>query len=68
MLVKSYESIEYSYIGRADFFFFFFSGNSIEICSRSVFIFRGLTFDFFISSVHFLCNKKGKFHYRTAKM
>ena len=24
MLVKSYESIEYSYIGRADFFLFFF--------------------------------------------
>ena len=31
----------------------FFSGKSLEICSRSVLIFRGLTCDFVLRSVHF---------------
>ena len=47
------EQIEHYYIGLADFFFVFFSGKSVKICSRSVSIFRGLTCSFFSSSVHF---------------
>ena len=36
----------------------FFSGKSFKICSRSIMIFRGLTCDFFLSSVHFHCKRK----------
>ena len=44
--IKINESIEYSYIGIADFFCF---QEKVfrKICSRSVLIFRGLTCDFF---------------------
>ena len=52
-LLKSNESSEYSYVGLGVFFWFFFSGNSLKICSRSILIFRGLSSDFFSSSVHF---------------
>ena len=52
-MIKSNKRNEYSYIGLAGFFVrFFFSGKSLRICSRSILIFRGLTFDFF-SSLHF---------------
>ena len=50
-LFKSNERSEYSYIGLADFF----SGKRFKFCSRSVLIFRGLTCDYFLSSVHFYC-------------
>ena len=49
--IKSNERSEYSFIGFADFFL----GKSLKICSRSILIFRGLTCDFFSSSVHFYC-------------
>ena len=38
------------HIGRHDFL-----RKSHKICSRSILIFRGLTCDFFLSSVHFCC-------------
>ena len=53
IVIKSNERIEYSYIGLADFFLFFSPGKSLQICSRSILIFRGLTCNFFLNSVHF---------------
>ena len=55
-------------IGLADFLFvFYFSGESLIICLRSILIFHGLSYDFFLSSVHFNCLKEGKIHYQAAK-
>ena len=51
---KSNERSGYSNIGLADFFGFF-RKKSFKICSRSVLIFRGLTCNFLLSSVHFFC-------------
>ena len=59
VVFKSNERSEYSYIGLADFFL----RKKSKICSRSILIFRGLTCDFFLSSVHFSCYKEGKLHY-----
>ena len=64
---KSNERSKDSYIGLADFFVVFFSGESLKVCSRSILIFRGLTCDF-LSSVHFYCLKEGKLQYRTAQL
>ena len=53
VLFKSIERSEYSYIGLADFFFL---EKVLEfVHAQSVLIFRGLTYDFFLSSVHFYC-------------
>ena len=41
------------------------SGKVLKIYSRSNLIFRGLTFDFFFSSDHFICKLKGDFRYST---
>ena len=64
VVFKSNERNEYSYRGLADFF----SGEILKICSRSIFIFRGLTCNYFLSSVHFFCWKEGKIYYRTADL
>ena len=40
----------------------------LEEMNESSLRFRGLTFDFFISSVHFLYKKEIKFRYLTAKV
>ena len=54
MFFKRNERSEYSFIGLADLFFvFFFAVNGLEICSRSILIFRVLTCDYFVNSVHF---------------
>ena len=59
------ERSEYSYIGLYDFFAFL--GKGPKICSRSNLIFRGLNFDFYLSSVHLHFVKgRGNFRYRTA--
>ena len=50
------------------FFCFFFSGKSLKVCSLSTLIFRGLTRDSFLSSMHIHCEKEGKLRYRTAKV
>ena len=39
-----------------------------KTCSSSNTLFHGLTVDFFLNSIHFLCQKKGKHHYRTEKV
>ena len=54
LFIKSNERSEYSYISLADFFLVF--SGSFKICSRSsILIFRGLTCDVLLSSVHFYC-------------
>ena len=65
--MQSIERSEYYYIGLADFFGIF-SGKSVRISSIAILIFRGLTCDFFLSSVFFHCIKEGKLHYRGAKV
>ena len=54
VMFKSNERSEYSCIGLGDFFVFF-SRKSLTFCLRSILIFRGLTGNFFLSSVHFHC-------------
>ena len=44
-----------------------FFRKSLKICSGSNLLFRGLTFDFYPSSIRFLCEKEGKLHHRTQK-
>ena len=51
---KSNVRSECSYIGLADFFLVF-SVKSLNICSRSILIFRGLTCVFFLISAPFYC-------------
>ena len=51
-IIQIHERSEYSYIG---FFMFVFQEKSLEVCSRSVLNFRGLIFQFFSSSLLFLC-------------
>ena len=46
-------------IGLGDYFFkYIFSGISRKTCSRSILIFRGLTCDYFLNSVHFIDKRK----------
>ena len=52
--MKINERSEYSYIGVADFCFIFIFRKSLKICSCLVLIFRGLAFDFILSSFHLL--------------
>ena len=40
------------------FFYFFFSGKNLKVCSRSVLSFRGLTCDFFLLQCISIVKKK----------
>ena len=52
-LLRDGECSSDSYIGRGDFFL-----ESLKICSGSSLLDRGLTFDLFLSSVHFCVKRR----------